>query len=137
MAYTVNKFDGTLIATVEDGTIDNTTNLRFIGKNYAGYGEIQNENFLHMLENFAGGTAPSRPVAGQMWYDSATAKLKFLSKKICLLFIFFSKKALILFFIDVIFLSNFKELKLFSLHTLSTIFMKFKTFVFFVEFNKI
>ena len=36
MAYTVNKFDGTLIATVEDGTIDNTTNLRFIGKNYAG-----------------------------------------------------------------------------------------------------
>lgn len=77
MAYTVNKFDGTLIATVEDGTIDNTTNLRFIGKNYAGYGEIQNENFLHMLENFAGGTAPSRPVAGQMWYDSATAKLKF------------------------------------------------------------
>ena len=26
MAYTVNKFDGTLIATVEDGTIDNTTN---------------------------------------------------------------------------------------------------------------
>ena len=77
MAYTVNKFDGTLIATVEDGTIDNTTNLRFIGKNYAGYGEIQNENFLHMLENFAGGTAPSRPIAGQMWYDSATAKLKF------------------------------------------------------------
>jgi len=77
MAYTVNKFDGTLIATVEDGTIDNTTNLRFIGKNYAGYGEIQNENFLHMLENFAGGSAPSRPVAGQMWYDSATAKLKF------------------------------------------------------------
>ena len=77
MAYTVNKFDGTLIATVEDGTIDNTTNLRFIGKNYAGYGEIQNENFLHMLENFAGGSAPSRPVAGQMWYDSASAKLKF------------------------------------------------------------
>ena len=35
MAYTVNNFTGTLIATVEDGTIDNTTNLRFIGKNYA------------------------------------------------------------------------------------------------------
>ena len=32
MAYTVNKFDGTLIATVEDGTIDNTTNPRSIGK---------------------------------------------------------------------------------------------------------
>ena len=77
MAYTVNNFTGTLIATVEDGTIDNTTNLRFIGKNYAGYGEIQNENFLHMLENFAGGTAPSRPVSGQLWFDSSLSKLKF------------------------------------------------------------
>ena len=47
MAYIVNKFDGTLIATVQDGTVDQTTNPRSIGKNYAGYGEIQNENFLH------------------------------------------------------------------------------------------
>ena len=44
MAYIVNKFDGTLIATVEDGTIDNTTNPRFIGKNYAGYGEPKTKN---------------------------------------------------------------------------------------------
>ena len=28
MAYIVNKFDGTLIATVQDGTVDQTTNLR-------------------------------------------------------------------------------------------------------------
>ena len=77
MAYIVNKFDGTLIATVEDGTIDNTTNLRFIGKNYAGYGEIQNENFLHLLENFASGTQPSRPIGGQIWFDSSNSKLKF------------------------------------------------------------
>ena len=77
MAYIVNKFDGTLIATVEDGTIDNTTNLRFIGKNYAGYGEIQNENFLHLLENFASGSQPSRPIGGQIWFDTSTSKLKF------------------------------------------------------------
>lgn len=77
MAYIVNKFDGTLIATVEDGTIDNTTNLRFIGKNYAGYGEIQNENFLHLLENFASGSQPSRPVGGQIWFDTSNSKLKF------------------------------------------------------------
>ena len=42
MAYIVNKYDGTLITTVEDGTIDQTTDIRFIGRNYAGYGEIQN-----------------------------------------------------------------------------------------------
>ena len=77
MAYIVNKFDGTLIATVEDGTIDNTTNLRFIGKNYAGYGEIQNENFLHLLENFASGSQPSRPMGGQIWFDTSLSKLKF------------------------------------------------------------
>ena len=53
MAYTINKFDGTLLSTVSDGTIDQTTSLRFVGKNYAGYGEIQNENFLHLLESFA------------------------------------------------------------------------------------
>ena len=77
MAYIINLTNGTQLASVEDGTIDQSTTLKLVGKNYAGYGEIQNENFLHMLENFAGGTAPSRPIAGQMWYDSATAKLKF------------------------------------------------------------
>ena len=53
MAYEVNKFNGTFLVSVSDGTIDTTTDLRFIGKNYAGYGEVQNENFLHLLENFS------------------------------------------------------------------------------------
>ena len=30
MAYIVNKYDGTLITTVEDGTIDQTTDIRSI-----------------------------------------------------------------------------------------------------------
>jgi hypothetical protein len=77
MAYQVNKFNGTLIATVEDGVIDTTTDLRFIGKNYAGYGEVQNENFLHLMENFSNTTAPPKAVIGQIWYDSANSKLKF------------------------------------------------------------
>ena len=77
MAYQVNKFNGTLITTVEDGTIDTTTDLRFIGKNYAGYGEVQNENFLHLLENFANITAPPKKVTGQIWFDTTTKKLKF------------------------------------------------------------
>ena len=77
MAYQVNKFNGTLVATVEDGVIDTTTDLRFIGKNYAGYGEVQNENFLHLMENFSNTTAPPKAVIGQIWYDSANSKLKF------------------------------------------------------------
>lgn len=77
MAYQIDKFDNTLLTTVEDGTLDQTTNLKFIGKNYAGYGEIQNENFLFLLENFAGGNAPSRAIRGQIWYDTTQNKLKY------------------------------------------------------------
>ena len=77
MAYQVDKFNGTFLTSVEDGTIDTTTDLRFVGKNYAGYGEVQNENFLHILENFANTTAPPRAVEGQIWYDSGNKKLKF------------------------------------------------------------
>jgi hypothetical protein len=77
MAYQVDKFNGTFLVSVEDGTIDTTTDLRFVGKNYAGYGEVQNENFLHLLENFSNTTAPPKVVTGQIWFDSANKKLKF------------------------------------------------------------
>ena len=77
MAYQVDKFNGTFLTSVEDGTIDTTTDIRFVGKNYAGYGEVQNENFLHLLENFANTTAPPKAVTGQVWFDSANKKIKF------------------------------------------------------------
>lgn len=77
MPYTINKYNGSVIASVADGTIDNTTDIKLIGKNYAGYGEVQNENFLFLLENFSNTTQPPRPIAGQIWYDSGTSKLKF------------------------------------------------------------
>lgn len=77
MAYQVDKFNGTFLVSVDDGTIDTTTDLRFVGKNYAGYGEVQNENFLHLLESFANTSAPPKTVMGQVWYDSGLKKLKF------------------------------------------------------------
>jgi len=77
MAYQIDRYNNTLLTTVEDGTIDQTTDLKFIGKNYAGYGEIQNENFLYLLENFSGANEPSRPISGQVWFDSANSKMKF------------------------------------------------------------
>src|SRR6056300_14302 len=76
MAYTVNKTDGTIIATVADGTIDTTTDLTLIGKNYAGYGEFFNENLVKLLENFSNTSAPASPVAGQMWWDKTNNLLK-------------------------------------------------------------
>ena len=77
MPYQIDRYAGTTLTTVEDGTVDQTTNLKLVGRNYAGYGEIQNENFVHLLENFAGANQPSRPLSGQLWYDSAANKLKF------------------------------------------------------------
>ena len=77
MAYKVDRFNGTFLVNVNDGTIDTTTDLRFVGKNYAGYGEVQNENFLHLMENFANTTPPPKAVNGQIWYDSANKKLRF------------------------------------------------------------
>ena len=76
MAYTVNKTNGTILSTVADGTIDTTTDLTLIGKNYAGYGEFFNENLIKLLENFSNTTAPSSPIAGQMWWDSTNSLLK-------------------------------------------------------------
>jgi len=77
MAYTINKYNGTLLVTVADGTVDATTDLKLVGKNYAGYGAIQNENFVYLLENFANSTSPANPLTGQIWFDSSSSKLKF------------------------------------------------------------
>ena len=49
MSYSVDTFSGSRTFVVEDGTIDNSIDLRLIGKNYAGYGEVQNENFVGTL----------------------------------------------------------------------------------------
>lgn len=77
MAYQIDRYNKTPITVVEDGTVDQTTDLKFIGKNYAGYGEIQNENFLFLLENFSSANAPPKAISGQIWYDSGSSKLKF------------------------------------------------------------
>ena len=76
MAYTINKTDGTLFATVADGTINTDSSLIMIGKNYAGYGEALNENFFALLESHANATAPSAPQAGQLWYDTSEGIIK-------------------------------------------------------------
>jgi len=71
MAYQINKWDGTALVVLEDGRIDTTTSLKLVGRNYAGYGEIQNENFIHLLENFSSGGPPPTPIKGQIWFDSS------------------------------------------------------------------
>lgn len=77
MAYTINKTDGSILATVADGQVDNlSSDITLIGKNYSGFGESLNENFIKLLENFANTSRPARPVRGQIWFDTSELKLK-------------------------------------------------------------
>jgi len=82
MSYTVN-FTETNNANkapiiVADQTINTQTGVTFVGKNYAGYGPLIAENFLHLLENYASPSAPAKPVQGQLWFDNSagTSQLK-------------------------------------------------------------
>ena len=48
------------------------------GKNYAGYGELLNENQVKLLENFANTTdnAPANPIRGQLFYDTTLKQIQ-------------------------------------------------------------
>jgi hypothetical protein len=77
MSYQLNKTDGTLLLDLIDGQIDTaSTNLTLVGRNYTGYGEYFNENFIRLLENFSNTAAPSNPLTGQLWWDSTEQRLK-------------------------------------------------------------
>ena len=67
MSYQINKTDGTLLVDLADGQLDsNSTDLSLIGRNYRGFGEAFNENFIALLENFANQSAPVNPLRGQI-----------------------------------------------------------------------
>ena len=75
MPYIINKYNGSELVVLQDGTLDTSTSIGLVGRNYVGYGEVQNENFLFLLENFAGTNPPARALEGQTWYDSVNNKL--------------------------------------------------------------
>jgi len=81
MSYIINTSSGNVLLTVQDGTTNNSTGLTLIGRNYTGYGNLQNENFVKLLENFASASPPSESIAfnaliGSLWYDTANQVLK-------------------------------------------------------------
>lgn len=73
MAYTIVKTNGTVLTTIPDGTINTTaTSLGLPGRNYAGYGQQLDTNFVHSLENFSAPTPPINALKGQLWFNSNT-----------------------------------------------------------------
>jgi hypothetical protein len=84
MTYPINKTDGTALITptmpagiLQDGTLDTSTGVTLIGRNFPSYGEIQNENFIKLLQNFANAQPPNVSqdalllLPGTLWFDTA------------------------------------------------------------------
>ena len=75
MSYILTKTSGTVLTTVRDATIDQTTSLTFVGKNFSGYGQPLEENFVGLLENFNNSVSPTNPIQGQLWFNNQTQQL--------------------------------------------------------------
>ena len=78
MPYNLNYFDGRAFITLADGVVDQqaSSSLYLIGKDVTSYGTLQNDNFLWLLENFAGTVEPVNKVQGQIWFDKTSSVLK-------------------------------------------------------------
>lgn len=76
MAYVINRYNESVLTVVEDYTVnDSTIDIKLVGRHYVDYGEIQNENFLFLLENFSNPNPPDRSISGQLWFNSYTNKI--------------------------------------------------------------
>ena len=70
MSYTITLTDGSVFATIPDGTINTSSSMTLVGKNYAGYGQFLDNNFVRSLENASNSTAPGAPLTGQLWWNN-------------------------------------------------------------------
>jgi len=76
MSYTINLTDGAIFAVIPDGTINTSSSMTLVGKNYAGYGQFLDTNFIQLLENSSNTTPPGAPLTGQLWWDSGNSLLQ-------------------------------------------------------------
>ena len=83
MSYTITYTNGKILAYLPDQATDSvSTSLDLVGKNSNSYGSSINNNFVHLLENFAKNTAPRSPMTGQLWYDTTQGVLKIYSNNL-------------------------------------------------------
>jgi hypothetical protein len=77
--YTINWSDPVLkpAFTLEGRTMDSeTTSIDLTGKGYTDWGQILQQNLLHLLENFASrNLPPPNPTVGQLWFNVITNSL--------------------------------------------------------------
>ena len=64
MSYTITLTNGSTFATIPDGTINTSSSMTLVGKNYSGYGQFINDDIIRLLQNGANTTAPGAPLQG-------------------------------------------------------------------------
>jgi hypothetical protein len=62
--------------TIDTGINDTSTSLTLIGKNVPNYGQAIAQNFVKLLQNFAGTSAPNGALDGQLYYDTNVNALR-------------------------------------------------------------
>ena len=75
MSYTLTVTNGSSIV-VQNGTIDTSTSLQLVGKNYPSYGLAMNQNLVNLLQSSAGTGQPAGALTGQLWWDTTHTILK-------------------------------------------------------------
>ncbi len=76
MAYVITLTNGTTLTTIQDYTVDTTTNLNLIGRGVANYGQYIAEDLVYLLENASNVTPPPAPLKGQLWFNTSTGTLE-------------------------------------------------------------
>ena len=76
MSYSIQRSNGTVAATINDGEYDDTsTSLTLVGQNFVGYGEFLQTNIVKIMENFAYSQGPTNPSIGQLWFNTTSKVL--------------------------------------------------------------
>lgn len=68
--YKIQLTNGQELVLLNDGIVNTDYPVTLIGKNVSNFGDAQNENFVHLLENFSHSLQPANPLKGQFWFKS-------------------------------------------------------------------
>jgi hypothetical protein len=82
MSYTINFTDlskaarNIFISVPDNGLNTSDTPLTLVGRNYPAYGQYIETDLVHLLENFANSSRPSKNIEGQIWFDTSDPNSK-------------------------------------------------------------
>lgn len=84
MMFIITTADQTTNIVLDDYRVNNYTSLSLIGYGYVDTnnpsGQIINQNFVNLLENFASSSSPTNPITGQVWFDTNSQSLNLFDK---------------------------------------------------------